>query len=329
MAQVLRHLPQTGPFDPNVIVGVSTRDDAGVYRINETTALVQTVDFFTPIVDDAVDYGRIAAANSLSDVYAMGAEPLTALNIVGFPIGQLPHQLLADILRGGMEAVAEAGATLVGGHSIDQDQPVFGLAVTGIVHPDKIWRNHGARIGDVLILTKPIGIGAITTGIKRGVVAEETAAAAVATMRRLNRDARDAGLTVTVHAATDITGFGLLGHALEMAEGAEAGLRINAARVPVLPGARDLIAQGVFPGGTKKNLQAAEPCVEFAASLDAADRLLLADAVTSGGLLFAVPAHQAERLQEALAERGALSTALIGEVAAGIPKGSIHVYDER
>ncbi len=306
-------------------MGLETADDAGVYRLSDEIALVQSVDFFTPVVDDPYAYGRIAAANALSDIYAMGARPLTALNLVAFPQALLSTGILAEILRGGSDALREAGVTLLGGHSIDDAEPKYGLAVTGIVHPQRIWRNAGARVGDVLVLTKPIGIGALTQGIKTGDTPPEQAERAVEVMARLNRDAYQAALEFTVHAATDVTGYGLLGHALEMARGAEAGLRLRLADVPVLPGARDLIARGICPGGTRKNLAAVEPHTRFSDGIDAVDRLLLADAVTSGGLLLAVPGAEAEDLCRALARRGTFSRAVIGEVARDLPPGTIEV----
>ena len=311
--------------NPDLLVGLDTADDAGVYRLNDRLALVQSIDFFTPIVDDPYHFGRIAATNALSDLYAMGAEPLTALNVVGFPIGKYDPAILAEILRGGADAIAEAGATLIGGHSIDDDQPKYGLAVTGLVDPERIWRNHGACAGDVLVLTKPIGIGAITTGIKRGVTPPDVAEQAIVVMERLNRDAYEAAHNVPVHAATDVTGFGLLGHALEMARGAEAGFRIEVARVPVLAGARELIARGVYPGGTKKNLEAVREHVRFLAGIEENDQILLSDAVTSGGLLLAVPEGEVATLVAELERRGALAAAIIGEVTRDVPAGTIEV----
>lgn len=320
---MLRLLPPTAA-NPQVLVGLETGDDAGVYKLNEQTALVQSVDFFTPIVDDPYAYGQIAAANALSDLYAMGARPLTALNIVGYPIKELGKEALAKILQGGLAAVQEAGAVLLGGHSIDDPEPKYGLAVTGVADPAALWTNAGARPGDVLILTKPIGVGAITTGIKRSAVAHPVAQAAVDTMVSLNAGAAQAGAQADIHSCTDVTGYGLLGHALEMAQASAVALQIFAAQVPVLPGARELIAQGVFPGGTRTNLANVAQWVEFDDGLAEVDRLLLADAVTSGGLLFALPAAAAPRLQQALAAAGTLSQAIIGRVVDG-PPGTIAV----
>src|SRR5690606_29114723 len=240
-----------------------------------------------------------------------------------FPQAQLAGGLLVEILRGGSDALAEAGVTLLGGHSIDDPEPKYGLAVTGIAHPERIWRNAGARVGDLLVLTKPIGAGAITQGIKVGETRPQQVERAVTTMARLNRDAWEAARSFTIHAATDVTGYGLLGHALEMARGAEAGLRLHLAAVPVLPGARDLIARGIYPGGTKKNLAAVEPHTRFEAGVDPVDRLLLADAVTSGGRLLAVPAAAVDDLCAALEQQGTLSQAVIGEVAGDLPPGTI------
>ena len=252
MAQVLRTLPPA-VSDPNLLVGLDTGDDAGVYRINDTTAIVQTVDFFTPIVDDPYDFGQIAATNAISDVYAMGGKPITALNIVAFPITTLDKSILAEILRGAGDKLIEAGVTLVGGHSIDDQEPKFGLAVTGVVHPDKIRTNAGAKPGDKLILTKPIGVGIMTTSLKKGLLSEAEIARVTKVMTTLNKTAAEVMEPYNVHASTDVTGFGLLGHASEVAKGSGVGLKIYYHQVPILPRVKELAEGGSVPGGTKNN----------------------------------------------------------------------------
>lgn len=319
----MRLLPAP-PADPNVLVGLAASDDAGVYKLTDNLALVQSIDFFTPIVDDPYDYGRIAAANALSDLYAMGARPVTALNVVAFPIGTLGATVLVAILRGGAEMVAAAGAVLIGGHSIDDAEPKYGLVVTGLVDPQDLWTNGGARPGDALILTKPIGVGAITTGIKRGVVAADVADQAVRCMAQLNDGAARAGARVGVHSCTDVSGFGLLGHVAEMARASGVGIEIFSGAVPVLPGAAALVAADVCPGGTRTNLRDVAGSVNFAAGIAAAEQLLLADAVTSGGLLFALPQAKAAALQRELERESTLAAAVIGRVTAG-PPGQIAV----
>lgn len=301
-----------------MIVGIDTSDDAGVYKINDETALVQTVDYFTPIVDDPYMFGAIAAANALSDVYAMGGTPLTVLNIVGFPISKLDKKILADILRGGADKVAEAGALIVGGHSIDDTDPKFGMAVTGIVHPDKVWTNAGAQPGDKLILTKPIGVGIITTAIKRAKASQEATRLAEETMAALNKIPAETAKEFTVNACTDVTGFGLIGHALEMAKGAGVGLVLDSAAVPVLPETRDYVDQKIYPGGTLRNLEWVQNDVDFG-DIDQEMRIILCDAVTAGGLLLSVPAAEADALVAKLHERGIAAAAVIGEITAEHP----------
>jgi selenide,water dikinase len=320
---VLAFLPPGLP-DANLLVGLDTSDDAGVYRLREDMALVQTVDYFTPIVDDPYMFGQIAAANALSDVYAMGGRPLTVLNIVGFPVSKLDKRILAEILRGGSDKVREAGAVIVGGHSIDDSDPKYGMAVTGLIDPRNIWTNAGARPGDVLILTKPIGVGILTTAIKRDRATPDDIARVSAVMAQLNKTAAEVAAQYEVHACTDVTGFGLLGHALEMARGSGVGIRLHASRVPVLPRAYELAEQGVLPGGTHRNFQWIENDVDFNASYDRAFRLLLADAVTSGGLLLAVPSSQGENLAGALQDAGVEAAAIIGEIVER-PSGRILV----
>jgi len=314
LAEVIRGLPQAAA-DPNLLVGLDTSDDAGVYRLTGELAIVQTVDFFTPIVDDPYAFGQIAAANAISDIYAMGAKPLTALNIVAFPISALDKQVLADILRGASDKLQEAGATLVGGHSIDDKEPKFGMAVTGIVHPDKVRTNAGAKAGDRLILTKPIGVGILTTSLKNGQLSDEEIARVTGVMTTLNRRAAETMEPFDVHACTDVTGFGLIGHSLEMARGSGVGIRLWRSAVPVLPRVRELAEQGYVPGGTKNNFKHVQDHVAFPDEMDQTDRWILCDAVTSGGLLISADAGQADRLLADLREAGVDAHA-IGEVTA-------------
>lgn len=307
-------------------MGLDTSDDAAVYRLTPELAIVQSVDYITPVVDDPYACGVVAAANSLSDIYAMGARPLFALNVVGFPTATLPLSVLGAILKGGADKVAEAGASIIGGHSIDDPEPKYGLVVTGVVHPEKILTNAGARVGDDLILTKPLGMGIITTGIKRQKVAAEIVDQAVTTMSTLNRYAAEMMEAVGgVHACTDVTGFGLLGHLREVAAGSGVGATISLGAVPVLPDAWRLIREGICPGGTRRNLQSLEGTVEWAPGMSEDARLVLSDAQTSGGLLMAVgKAKSAEMLRRLSETKGVLVAARIGEVTAG-PAGTIRV----
>lgn len=317
LSEVIRSLPGRAP-DPNLLVGIDTSDDAGVYKLSDELALVQTVDFFTPIVDDPYSFGQIAAANAISDIYAMGGKPLTVLNIVAFPIATLDKHILADILRGAADKVAEAGATLVGGHSIDDKEPKFGLAVTGLIHPDRVKTNAGARPGNKLLLTKPIGVGIMTTSIKKDQLSESEIARVTRVMSTLNKTAAETMAGYAVDACTDVTGFGLLGHALEMAKGSGVGIRLRQADVPVLPRARELAESGFVPGGTKKNYEHVSPHVSFPEGMTETDRLVLCDAVTSGGLLIAVDGGQAEELLAALIAAG-VEARIIGETVAERP----------
>jgi len=312
---VLRQLPPS--TDPNLLVGTNTADDAGVYRISADLALVQTVDFFTPVVDDPYWFGAIAATNALSDIYAMGGTPLTALNIAAFPIGTLPLDILTEILRGGADKLREAGATIVGGHTVDDPEPKYGLAVTGLIHPDRILTNAGALPGDALVLTKPLGSGIATTAIKRGMASDELRDTAIALMATLNRAAAEAMLEVGAHAATDITGFGLLGHLGEMAAGSGLAAAISASAVPLLPEVLALAAQGVVPDGSRRNLEALAGRLNWDPAVEEAQRLVLGDAQTSGGLLIALPAAAADTLLAALAHRG-VEGALIGGMVVGV-----------
>jgi selenide,water dikinase len=317
LAQVLRNLPPVEP-NPNLLVGLDTSDDAGVYKLTDELALVQTLDFFTPIVDDPYDFGQIAAANAISDIYAMGGTPLTVLNIVAFPISTLDKSILADILRGAADKVKEAGATLVGGHSIDDKEPKFGLAVTGLVHPDKVRANASAQPGDQLILTKPIGVGILTTSLKNGQLNEDETKRLTNVMTTLNKTAAETMAPYNVHACTDVTGFGLIGHALEMAKGSNLGVTIRQEHVQFLPRVRELAEKGFVPGGTKNNFKHVQTDVTFPESLDEVGRWMLCDAVTSGGLLISVAAEDASSLLQALLDNG-VEASHIGEVTTENP----------
>jgi len=285
-------------------VGPETRDDAAAYRLAPDVAILVTADFITPVVDDAVDFGAIAAANSLSDIYAMGGEPLLALNLVGFPRDQLELTVLEEILSAGAAVVHEAGALTVGGHTIDDPELKFGLSVVGRVHPDRIVRNRGGLAGDRLYLTKPLGVGILATAAQRDVIGREALAPAVAQMTRTNRDAARAMLAVGVHAATDVTGFGLLGHLNELAAASGVAAAVSYTRLPLLAEVERLAQEGVVPGGTERNLLAAGAFTERAEGILDWQLLVAADAQTSGGLLLAVDVTRAEALEEAMATAG-------------------------
>jgi selenide,water dikinase len=286
LSRALAPLPRQA--DPRLLVGSESFDDAGIFVLSDDLALVQTVDFFAPIVDDPYEFGRIAAANALSDVYAMGGEPLTALNIVGFPTGKLPIEVLTEILRGGQDAVRESGAVLAGGHTVVDEELKYGLSVTGRAHPLELLTNAAARPGDVLVLTKPIGSGVLTTAAKRAALEPAVYRELVAVMSRLNATASRAALSVGARCATDITGFGLLGHASHIARASGVTLEIEVARIPVLPRAREIAASGVGTGGAERNEEFLESRVDWGEVTDV-DRALLVDPQTSGGLLVAVP----------------------------------------
>jgi selenide, water dikinase len=300
--------------NPNVLVDISTHDDAGVYRIDEERALIQTVDFFPPICSDPYTYGQIAAANALSDVFAMGGQVLTALNLVMFPSGKIPMDVLREILRGGIDKVEESGGVIVGGHTIDDSPPKYGLAVTGMVHPQKIITNAAALPGDCLILTKPLGVGVISAARRIGMADEEGYRQAIETMKQLNRQAVCIMQEFRIRAATDITGFGLLGHALKMAMASRTTFRIKSLNVPVLPSAYPLAEAGCLPGAAFRNLRFIEKETLFRASLDYSLKMLLCDAQTSGGLLMAVRESDAESLVSCLRHAGYPEVQAIGEV---------------
>jgi selenide,water dikinase len=309
--------------DPNLLVGTETSDDAAVYKLTDELALVLTVDYFTPIVDDPYAFGQIAAANSLSDVYAMGARPIAMLSIVGFPRDRLPLGILGEILKGGAEKGREAGVSVVGGHSIDDAEPKVGYAVAGLVHPARVWRNVGARPGDALVLTKPLGTGIISTAIKQGKAPAEAVAAATRAMATLNRAAAEAAATVPVHAATDVTGFGLLGHLREMTVGSGVAARLQASRIPLLPEVVALAEAGLIPGGTRRNLQAVAGIVRWDAAIAEPLRAVIGDAQTSGGLLIATP--DAPGLLRALERAGVAGARQIGEATGADAGGSIQI----
>ena len=311
MDQILRALPSF--TDPRVLVG--TEDDAGVYKLTDEIAIVQTVDFFTPIVDDPYDFGAIAAANALSDVYAMGAKPLTALNLVAFPKDG-PLDVLADILRGGAEKAMEAGVSIIGGHSIDDREPKYGMAVTGIVHPGRMMLKAGAQAGDMLVLTKPLGTGIISTAMKVGRASAETIRAATLSMKTLNRAASEAMIEAGVKGATDITGFGLLGHLSEMLRASNVSARLSMAEIPIITGVRDL-SKIYVPGGSRANLRYLESVLVCDKEVSEEDKLILADAQTSGGMLIAVSRDRLDDLLQGLAARGVETRAVIGEIVEG------------
>jgi selenide,water dikinase len=302
--------------DSRVLIDAATRDDAAVFVLSPDRALVATVDFFTPIVDDAATWGRIAVANALSDIYAMGATPLFGLNLVGWPRDQLPFDTLGELLQGAADMAQRAKCLILGGHSIDAVEPTFGMAVIGEVHPDRMLTNAGACAGDVLVLTKPLGTGILATALKRDALLETGMTEAIHSMTTLNDGASRAALRVGVSAATDVTGFGLIGHLTNMLEASKVAAEIAFEAIPILPHTRNLASRGIVPGGTERNLNAAEK-VDWAADLTTTDRYLCVDAQTSGGLLLAVPPENQAAILSALQEEGTPATAVIGRVVAG------------
>jgi selenide,water dikinase len=322
LREIVGGLPR--PRDPALLVGIETADDAGVYQVSEELALVQSVDFFTPIVDDPYDFGRIAATNALSDIYAMGARPVTALSLVAFSLERLGGDVLRAVLQGGADVAADAGMLIIGGHSIDDPEPKYGMAVTGLVHPEQVVQNSTARPGDVLFLTKPIGSGVVTTAAKRGDAPGQVRERCVEVMTTLNASAAEAALSIGPSAMTDVTGFGLLGHLRELTFGSGVSARIVASSVPVIDGVMELISNGnALSGGSRRNREFVEPFAAFGRSVPENTRALLADAMTSGGLMVAAPADVADRMEEALV-LAAPDSARIGELAAGEP-GRIEV----
>ncbi|MBA3893713.1 MAG: selenide, water dikinase SelD [Gemmatimonadales bacterium] len=321
LSEVLHHLPAV--IDPRVLVDAATRDDAAVFRLSDERALVATVDFFTPIVDDASQWGRIAAANALSDVYAMGGTPLFALNLVGWPREKLPFELLGDVIKGASDVAQRAGCAVVGGHSIDSTEPLFGMVVMGEVHPDRMFTNAGACAGDVLVLTKPLGTGILTTALKREAFIEAGLGDAVRSMTTLNDGAAKAALRAGVSAATDVTGFGLLRHLGNILTASRVAAEVAFEALPLLPHALSLAARGIVPGGTLRNLEAARD-LDWAGDLQPHERVLCVDAQTSGGLLLAVPQENEAALLDALRDAQTPAAAVIGRIVAG-PAGHIRV----
>jgi len=299
-------------------------EDAGVYKLSEELAIVQTLDFFTPIVDDPYTFGQVTAANALSDVYAMGGRPLTAMNIVCFPVKTMDMSVLKEILSGGLDKMREAGVTLVGGHSVEDQELKYGLSVTGIIHPAKVILNTGAEVGDKLLLTKPLGTGIINTALKGGLADEGAVLRAIKCMVTLNRKASELMMEVEVHACTDVTGFGLLGHACEMIEGTSVGMVIYSSSVPLLPDTEGYAQMGLIPAGTIRNRDFRLPMIELATEISDERLLILFDAQTSGGLLISVPGQEADMLLQRMHEEGIEETAIIGEVVAE-PKGKITI----
>ena len=315
-------LPQVS--DPNVIRGMASPDDAGVYRLTDELAIIQTIDYFTPIVDDPYAFGQIAAANALSDVYAMGGKPLTAMNVVCFPTQSLDISILKDILRGGVDKMIEAGVTLVGGHSIDDTELKYGLSVTGIVHPKELVTNSGAKVRDKLILTKPLGTGIINTALKAGMVNKELIAKVTKCMATLNNRASELMQEVGAHACTDITGFGLLGHSRQLAENSQVGISIDTTSIPVFPEATEFANQGLRPAGLFHNREFYSPYVKFIGEVPAHMQDILFDPQTSGGLLICLAPEKAKLLLNRLWQAGMEDAAIIGEVVSK-PRGVVTV----
>jgi len=312
LEEVLKKIP--APVDKNILVGTDTSDDAAVYKLDENTAIVQTVDFFTPIVDDPYQFGVIAAVNSLSDIYAMGGKPLFALNIVGFPSNRLPISVLEQILKGAQSVADKANISIIGGHTVDDTEPKFGLTVTGVINPKKVITNRNAQPGDTLILTKPIGTGILSTALKQGLLEREHSELLVKTMATLNNSAAEVMQEVGVNACTDITGFGLLGHLLEMMAASHTAAEIQAGKVPLLPRVLELATSGVVPGGTHDNLAYTSSFAEYAEAISTVRRLILNDAQTSGGLLISVSTEKADALLHGLKEKGVSDAVVIGKV---------------
>jgi len=303
------------PVDPNLIVGMDSPDDAGVYKVTDDLAIIETVDFFTPIVDDPFWFGQIAAANALSDIYAMGGKPKTAMNLVGFPIDDMDIGILREIIQGGLEKLKEANVVLIGGHSVEDRELKYGLSVTGLIHPDRVLTKKNIREGDLLILTKALGTGIINTSIKGGLAPEELIDRVTRLMATLNRDAATVMSEFPVNACTDITGFGLLGHLAEMLEGSGLGIRLEASTIPVIPEALEFAAMGFVPAGAHKNRNFRREMVYFSASIDPVLQDILFDPQTSGGLLLSVGKSQAPALLDTLKRKGVKDSAIIGEVS--------------
>lgn len=320
--RILEQLPKIP--NPKVLVGIETADDAGVYQLSDDLAIVQTLDFITPIVDDPYTFGAIAAANSISDIYAMGGTPITALNIVGYPMAEVEPNLVAMILQGGYDKLTEAGVAVIGGHTVDNPALIYGLAATGIVHPLKVVTNSGAKPGDLLVLTKPLGIGAINHGIKQDKTPSEVVSKAIEVMTTLNKAASEAMLEVGVNACTDVTGFGLLGHLREMLIASKVGAKVFASKVPLIKGTLELIEQKVFPGGARTNKRFVDTFTHWHDDVPETMRIAFCDPQTSGGLLISVPKEKVDYLMEAMEDHGVKWTAIIGEIVAK-PVGEVFV----
>lgn len=310
LEEILKQLPL--PHDPNILVDIDSHDDAGVYRINKDLALVLTTDFFPPVCSDPYEFGQIAAANSISDVYAMGGDPVLALNLMMFPAAKLPVEAYGEILRGGYDKAAEAGVRIIGGHTIDDYPPKYGLSVTGFVHPDRIVTNGGARPGDILVLTKPVGTGIIMAGRRMGIAPYSDVNEAQELMKQLNRIAADVMKRYNIRGATDITGFGLGGHALKMARAGKVSIKISMRKVPLIGSAYNLTDEGCIPGASFRNLEFAEPYLEESDDLDYNLKMIAFDAQTSGGLLMSVPQKSADSLLKDLHSSGLEKSAIIG-----------------
>jgi selenide,water dikinase len=312
LEKVLQSLPI--PSDERILVGTGSCDDAAVYRINESQAVVQTIDFFTPIVDDPYDFGAIAATNAISDIYAMGATPLFALNVVAFPTKSLSQEILKEILKGACDKAAEAGIAIVGGHSIDDNEPKFGLTVTGIVHPDKILANNHALPGDVLILTKPLGTGILSTALRKGFAGDDDLAEAVKWMKTLNRAVAETAGDFEIHACTDVTGFGLMGHLSEITRGSGVEAEISFSKVPFMPNVRKYAEMDAIPGGTRGNHEHYSAYIRWDENLSQVERYMICDAQTSGGLLLSVPESIAGDLLEQLHQNGCQVAGIVGKI---------------
>jgi len=310
LEEILKYLPL--PHDPNILVDIDTHDDAGVYRVNDDLALVLTTDFFPPVCSDPYEFGQIAAANSISDVYAMGGDPVLALNIMMFPAAKLPMEAYAEILKGGFDKAAEAGVRIIGGHTIDDFPPKYGLAVVGYIHPEKIITNAGVRPGDLLILTKPVGTGVILAGHRLGMVSEDDLSEAKRLMKLLNKSGAEVMKRYKIRGATDITGFGLAGHALKMARSSKVSIKINMKDVPLIGDSYRLIDEGCIPGASFRNLEYAEKDIDFANDLDYNLKMIAFDAQTSGGLLFSAPSEKVENILDDLKKSELTESRVIG-----------------
>jgi len=315
LENILKKLPV--PDDADILIGTDTSDDAAVYRLDDHTAVVQTVDFFTPVVDDPFQFGVIAAVNSLSDIYAMGGRPLFALNIVGFPSNRLPMEVLEEILKGAQSVAVEAGISIIGGHTVDDTEPKYGLAVTGIIDPNKIVSNSNAQAGDRLVLTKPLGTGILSTALKQELLEPDQKEILVKTMALLNKTSAEVMLSVGVNAATDITGFGLLGHLMEMMNGSDTSAEIEFSKAPFIAGVMELATMGIIPGGTRDNMNYTASRVSYDDKVSDIKRLMLNDAQTSGGLLISVSEDKASLLMDGLKENGVAEAVIIGRVLPG------------